>query len=184
MTIPFFPVPFSLQVLFVILSGIVLGPKYGLLSQLIYIFLGIIGFPVFAGGVGGLGIIFAPTLGYVIGFPLAAFVVGSLAHNLKNFHYIRVFLATLPGLPAIYVPGVSYLWFSTNHILGKDIDLLTALKVGVIVFIIPDIIKCLIAAWFGIEIRKRLSPILPKASTSQLNPPAKELSNNYREPQK
>ncbi|HOO47090.1 MAG TPA: biotin transporter BioY, partial [Deltaproteobacteria bacterium] len=64
--IPIAPVPITLQNFFVILSGIILGPKAGALSQIVYIIIGLIGLPVFSGG-GGPSYIFKPTFGYILG---------------------------------------------------------------------------------------------------------------------
>src|ERR687889_115461 len=74
--LPFSPVPFTLQVLAVILSGLLLGPRYGALSQAIYVLIGAIGVPVFAGFSGGLGIVLGPTGGYLLSYPAAAAVAG------------------------------------------------------------------------------------------------------------
>ena len=70
--VPMFPVPFTLQTFFVLLAGGLLGPVWGGISMLIYLALGLTGFPVFAGG-SGLGIVFSPTFGYLFGFPFAAY---------------------------------------------------------------------------------------------------------------
>ncbi len=73
--IPFFPVPFTLQTLFVYLSGITLGKKYGMASQGLFLTLGLIGLPVFTGG-GGPASVLQPTFGYLAAFPLAAWLAG------------------------------------------------------------------------------------------------------------
>jgi biotin transport system substrate-specific component len=76
--IPLPPVPITLQTLFVVLAGALLGGRLGALSQVVYLLLGIIGLPVFHGGKGGLGILLGPTGGYLVGFIAAAYVVGKL----------------------------------------------------------------------------------------------------------
>ena len=78
-SIPIPPVPFTFQVLFVLLAGAVLGSARGGLSQIVYVLLGVIGLPVFAGGASGPGVLFGPTGGYIFGFIVAAFVVGALS---------------------------------------------------------------------------------------------------------
>ena len=77
----FTPVPITLQTLFVVLSGAMLGKKWGMASQAIYISLGAIGLPVFQGYGYGMGHILGPTGGYLAGFVLASYVVGSLTHS-------------------------------------------------------------------------------------------------------
>jgi biotin transport system substrate-specific component len=74
--IPLPPVPITFQTLFLNLAGALLGGYLGALSQVVYILLGVIGLPVFAGGKAGLGVLLGPTGGYLFGFVLAALVVG------------------------------------------------------------------------------------------------------------
>ena len=66
---------FTLQVFFVCMAGVLLGPKYGALSQLVYIALGLMGLPIFTAG-GGLGYVFQPTFGFLLSYIPAAFVIG------------------------------------------------------------------------------------------------------------
>ena len=83
--IPLPPVPITLQTLFVWgLAGALLGARLGALSQLVYLLIGIIGLPVFAGGKAGLGVLFGPTGGYLIGFVAGAWVIGTLVNLKKN----------------------------------------------------------------------------------------------------
>ena len=74
--LPFSPVPFTLQVLAVILSGLLLGSRYGALAQAIYVLVGAVGVPVFAQFSGGLGVVLGPTGGYLLSYPLAAAIAG------------------------------------------------------------------------------------------------------------
>jgi biotin transporter BioY len=83
-TIPLFPVPFTLQVLAVILSGLLLGVRHGALAQAVYVLVGAVGVPVFAGFTGGLGHIFGPTGGYLISYPIAAAVAGFAAKSVAG----------------------------------------------------------------------------------------------------
>ncbi|KUK16848.1 biotin transporter BioY, partial [Thermococcus sibiricus] len=82
--IPLGTVPITLQVLFVLLSGLILGAKLGFLSQIVYLFMGAIGLPVFANFSGGLAYIYGPTGGYLISFPLAAFLAGLVSEKRKR----------------------------------------------------------------------------------------------------
>ena len=75
-TAPFSPVPFTLQVPAVVLSGLLLGPRYGALAQAIYLLVGAVGVPVFAEFKGGLGVLLGPTGGYLLSYPIAAAVAG------------------------------------------------------------------------------------------------------------
>src|SRR3712207_3531477 len=83
--LPFSPVPFTLQVLAVMLSGLLLGPRYGALAQAIYVLVGAVGVPVFAQFHGGLGVVLGPTGGYLLSYPLAAAIAG-LAAQIGRAH--------------------------------------------------------------------------------------------------
>ena len=81
---PFSPVPVTLQVFFVLLAGSILKSKWGSLSMIVYTLLGIAGLPVFAGGSSGIGVLLGPTGGYIVGFILAAYVIGKLSEKTEN----------------------------------------------------------------------------------------------------
>jgi biotin transport system substrate-specific component len=98
--IPLWPVAITLQTFFVILSGIILGPRYGALSQLVYLILGLLGLPVFSGG-GGLSYIMRPSFGYLIGFIAAPLAVGLFVENKVLTHKV-VCIAALIGTAVIY----------------------------------------------------------------------------------
>ena len=83
-TIPIGPVPITLQVFFILLILSLAGPKYGTISVLIYILLGAIGIPVFAGYNGGIAILLGPTGGYLFGFAVAVFVGGIISGKRKK----------------------------------------------------------------------------------------------------
>lgn len=80
----FTPVPITLQTIGVLLSGAVLGPYYGALSMILYVAIGALGLPVFAGGASGIGVLLGFTGGYLLSYPFAAFVIGWLTHSKKN----------------------------------------------------------------------------------------------------
>ncbi|MDO8885655.1 biotin transporter BioY [Candidatus Oleimmundimicrobium sp.] len=147
--IPFSPIPITLQVLFVLLSGALLGANLGALSQLIYIFLGCLGLPVFAGG-SGMGVLVGPTGGYIFGFILAAYVVGKLVENKNNLSYFRIFLTLMVGVLIIYLVGAFQL------MLVAKLDFTRAILGGVIPFIGPDIVKAFLATF----LTKKVKPIV------------------------
>ncbi len=145
--IPLPYVPLTLQTFFVLLSGHLLGPLYGAASQIAYLLLGLIGLPVFAEG-GGLAYVFKPTFGYLVGYPLASFVAGMIVHRgalrpqvLPAVSLTRLIMANLLALFAIFVPGVAYLWWNLNFVLGQAFSFASALKVGFLVFLPGDVIK-------------------------------------------
>lgn len=143
--IPVKPVPFTLQTMMVLLSGAFLGARNGAYSQIIYVFLGCIGLPVFANGSLGLAVLFGPTGGYLLAFPAAAFVTGYLVEINKN--YLSVILSMFIGSFIIIGIGVLFLNFFFIN------DLSEALKVGGAIFSVWMVIKVFAAAsiYFGIS---------------------------------
>ncbi|WP_461206289.1 biotin transporter BioY [Clostridium sp. DL1XJH146] len=167
--IPIGPVPFTLQIMFCTFAGILLGAKNGMISQLVYILIGLIGFPIFTNG-GGITYIFQPTFGYLIGFVLCAFVIGKITEYIKEINFIKIFLAIVCGLLIDYVLGVTYLYLMLNLYLGKSVSILGAINIGFTPFIIPDLIKCLIVAGVTVAVlpvlRKNGYSIKPMNSKS------------------
>jgi biotin transport system substrate-specific component len=134
-SIPMFPVPLTLQTLFTTLAGLLLGGPLGALSQVVYVLLGVIGLPVFAGGKAGLGVLLGPTGGYLFGFILGAYVIGILAHGKKDAGPAWYFLSIVIGHIAIYGLGVPQL------ALVAHLSVMKAVAVGVIPFLPGDALK-------------------------------------------
>lgn len=139
--LPVSPVPITLQMFFTFMAGGILGKRYGFLSQLIYLMLGAVGLPVFAGGLGGIGVLFGPTGGYILGFLLAGYISGYG----KNSFFQKV-LFMLLGLLTIYLLGITVLMINTK------ITFLNALSVGVLPFLIGDLIKISLAAYLSVKL--------------------------------
>lgn len=142
-SIPANPVPFTLQTLAVVLAGAFLGAKNGAISQLLYIFIGAVGFPVFANGMGGLPILFGPTGGYLIAFPLGALIVGAIVEKYKS--YFMVVTAMFLGNLSIILIGTFYL----DAFFIKDLS--ASLTLGAVIFSLWTVIKVFAAAsiYFG-----------------------------------
>lgn len=145
--LPFSPVPVTMQTLFVFLAGSMLKSKWGTLCMLIYALLGIAGLPVFAGGASGLGVILGPTGGYIIGFIVAAFVIGYLSEKSGKTGYLSNALYIGIGLVIIYALGVAQL-----TLVGK-LELLQAITLGVLPFIPGDLLKLAVAAHIATRYR-------------------------------
>lgn len=137
-SIPLEPVPFTLQPLAVLLGGLVLGWRDGLLSQAIYVGLIAAGLPVDARGIGSAALV-GPTAGFLIGFVFAAGAAGWLVEHSGKRVWQR-WLAGVAGIIVIYVLGVIVLKSATS------MDWVKAWTVGVAPFIVPDLVKALIAA--------------------------------------
>ncbi len=165
LSIPLKPVPFTLQVLFCMYSGILLGAKRGAISQIVYVLLGLMGLPIFAGAKGGPGMIASPTFGYLLGFIACSFVVGLISERFKNKNLIKLLVATLSGLAVVYIIGVPYLYLILNYVLGVQTTLTGAIKTGFVVFLAQDLIKCVIVAGSSLVI----IPILSRAGFIEQN---------------
>ena len=137
--------PVTLQLFFVLLSGLVLGTRLGFLSQAIYLFMGALGLPVFAHFAGGIVYLYGPTGGYLLAFPVAAMIVGWISKKKNSF--MNYLIASLAGVIIIYLFG----WLRLGIFMG---DFKKAFAVGVIPFIAIDIIKALIAVLTANKIKK------------------------------
>jgi len=130
-SIPFIPVPFTLQTLFVLLSG-ALMKRYAVFPTTLYLLMGILGIPVFHSGTAGLGILLGPTGGYLLGFVPGAFITGIFFERPERT--ARVFGIIL-GDGIIFLCGILWLTISTG------ISLTTACLIGVLPFIPGDVVK-------------------------------------------
>ena len=129
--IPISPVPITGQTFVVLLAGLVLGSTFGAVSMLMYLFIGMSGLPFFSAGVAGLAILKSPTIGYIIGFFLAANVIGRFAN--------KPILGIALGSVLIYICGVVGLMLILN------VTVSNAITIGVVPFIIGDAIKSIMA---------------------------------------
>lgn len=136
--IPVGSVPFTLQVYVILLAGMVLGPRVGLLSVTAYLVLGLLA-PVYAGGGSGFGALFGPTGGYLWGF-LAAVVVSGAVAGTSARTLPRLLLAGVAGLAPIYVLGAAWL------ALQLDLSPNAATLTGIVPFVWIDLIKAVAAA--------------------------------------
>lgn len=150
-------VPFTLQYLFCALAGVILGSRLGALSQILYVAIGLLGVPIFTEG-GGFNYIFKPTFGYLIGFIIAAYVIGKVRENIRELTFIKALFMMLSGLFFIYLFGVVYLYISFNFYLGKSVSFYFAFFYGFVVCIAGDLLLTVFAAYISIKIL----PILEK----------------------
>jgi biotin transport system substrate-specific component len=131
--IPIEPVPITLQTLFVLLAGAAIGPRWGSLSQLLYVGLGLFGLPLYAGGAHGLAVLTGPTGGYLLSFLVAPLVVASM---LRRSHRLGwQVLSFLTGKLVILTLGVVHLALFYTH------DLAQAITVGVVPFLPGAVFK-------------------------------------------
>jgi biotin transport system substrate-specific component len=137
------PVPITFQTFFVILSGLIGGARVGLVSQLLYLFLGLFGLPVFAGFRGGLTVFMGPTAGYLFSFPTASAVAGLILHPSKNKIMLQGFLACIISELIVYGVGVPWLIYWLSNFGGICIfdAFPRALLMGALIFLPGDALK-------------------------------------------
>ena len=147
--IPLPIVPITLQLFAVVLVALLLKPSHTLTCVSLYILLGIVGLPVFSGGKGGIGILFSPTGGFILGFLVGAFLISLFKGN--NDKTIRYILASIIcGIIPIYILGLGYFMIFTST------DLITAITSVGAVFILIDILKCILASILAVILKKAL----------------------------
>jgi biotin transport system substrate-specific component len=160
--LPFTPVPFTLQVPMVVLSGLLLGARYGALSQVVYLVLGAAGLPVFAKFSAGLGIILGPTGGYLVSYPFAAAVAGLAAATVATGTRGRAIASgTASGLLAlliIYAVGAA--WLAVQAKLTPE----AAVVAGVLPFVPFDVVKVVLAVLLAAAAAPQISPGAKRSS--------------------
>ena len=144
------PVPITAQTLGVMLAGAVLGARRGFLSQLLFLVLVAIGLPLLASGTGGLAVFAGPTAGYLISWPIAAFVVGWLTERFWSRYNLAwgVLANVVGGIVVIYAIGVPVLAVVAN------LSPTAAIVSGALPFLIGDAIKAVLAAAIAVQVRR------------------------------
>jgi len=153
--IPLPYVPFTLQTFFVLFAGSLLGSRLGLLSQVAYLALGLMGLPIFAHG-GGPSYVLHPSFGYLLGFTAAAYIIGLVIERADERNVKTYLLANLLGLGVIYLIGLPYLHVVLNHVIGVEFSLTRTLWAGMAVFLPGDLLKALVAARMASDLARRL----------------------------
>ena len=156
--IPMPPVPFTLQVFFVAMAGLLLGPRNGAIAALVYVLLGLVGLPVFTKPAGP-QYIFEPTFGYILGFVLDAFVTGWISRKSSDFQFFTLLVASLLGVLCSFLIGVPYFYVIMNLYIKNHMAISAVLYSAFLLFLPADIILMVIAALLG----KKLLPILKKS---------------------
>lgn len=146
-TIPlgFTPVPLTGQTFAVLLAGGVLGSRRGALSMGLYVVLGAVGLPFYADGEGGWTAATGATAGYLVGFVLAAFVVGLLAERGQDRRLSTSIPALLAGSAVIYACGAGWLAYHLGLPLTAAAGEPSAISLGVAPFLVGDVMKALLA---------------------------------------
>jgi len=153
--LPLYTMHFTLQWLFVMMAALLLGAKLGGLSVVVYVCLGLAGFPVFAAG-GGIGYVFRPGFGFLLGFILAAFVMGLILEKKNNFSFWYMLLSSSVGLVVYYLVGAIYFYMIKNLYVGEAVSFGVIVVNYCLITVLPDFILCVIASGLCVKIRPRL----------------------------
>lgn len=148
-------VPFTLQYLFTMLAGLLLGAKRGAIAVLAYMLLGLAGLPIFTEG-GGLWYLLKPSFGYIIGFVIGTYVTGRIAETMPKKTIPYYLLANLAGLTIVYACGMSYYYVICNYVIDTPIALWPLFLYCFILAVPGDIALSVV----GAVIAKRVRPLV------------------------
>ena len=154
--IPIGPVPHTLQPLIVMLSGFLLGPKWGPISIITWIILGCLGLPVFNQGQAGAVMLLGPTGGFIVGFVVCSWLVGKFTSNDLQAAFIKNFAYLAFAMIICYVIGLVGFKLSFEYFLQKPMSWEKSMLLSIAPFLPFDIIKAAIAAYVGAKVRKAL----------------------------
>lgn len=153
--IPVPVVPFTLQYLFTMLAGLLLGARLGSLSVFAYMMLGLAGLPIFTEG-GGLWYVLKPSFGYIIGFVIGTFVTGWIAEHMKKKTILRYLFANLAGLMVVYAFGMIYYYIICNYVINTPIGVWPLFLYCFLLAVPGDIALSIL----GAVIAKRVRPVI------------------------
>lgn len=147
-------VPISLQTFFAIICGFLLDRKLSILTMLSYLFIGLIGIPVFAGLKAGPMVLLLPTGGFLLSFVIVAYVISHLRGNFPTMNLLTYFYIALIGLLINYSIGITFMYFSMKFIVQTSISYSIVIT-SMVPFFIKDLLLTSAAAIF----LKRIEPI-------------------------
>lgn len=150
-------VPFTLQLLFTTLAGLLLGSRLGATSVVLYIVMGLAGLPVFAAG-GGLGYVLQPSFGYLVGFAAATWVTGRIAEKKQPTSLKWILAANYTGLVIVYLFGMVYYYVLCNYVINTPIGVWPLFLYCFLLAVPGDIVLCFVAAL----IARKLMPIIKR----------------------
>lgn len=153
--VPIPVVPFTLQFLFTMLAGLLLGGKLGAVSVGIYALLGLVGLPIFAEG-GGFWYLMKPSFGYIIGFILGSYVTGKMTEKMERLTFGKILTANFTGLAIVYSIGMIYYYVICNFVINTPIGVWPLFLYCFLLAVPGDICLCFVAA----VLAKRLKPVI------------------------
>ena len=141
---------YTLQFMFTLLAGLVLGARLGAIAVGSYVLLGILGVPVFASG-GGPAYMLQPTFGYLVAFIMQAWFCGFYIRRAHNVSFRSMLSANTGGMAIVYLFGITWFYLVSNFVINAPIPLWTAILYCGILQAVPDYLLCLAAAAIGLR---------------------------------
>lgn len=157
--LPMYTMHFTMQWFFVLIAGLLLGKKLAATSVVVYLCIGLVGVPVFAAG-GGPTYIFRPGFGFLLGFALAAFLMGTITDKLKKYNIINLLLPAVAGLIAYYGVGAIYFYCINNFYVKSPVSMAVVVVDYCLITVIPDFILCVLSVMFAVKLRPVFMNIL------------------------
>ena len=162
---------YTLQFLFTLLAGLLLGARLGAVAVAAYILLGLVGVPVFASG-GGPAYVLQPTFGYLIGFVLQAWFCGRYARRVSHVSFKTLLLVNVGGMAIVYLIGISWFYIFSNYVIDAPIALWAAIFYCGILQAPPDFLLCVAAAGLAVRLKAAgiwLHPAAVEAPASSIS---------------
>lgn len=144
---------YTLQFLFTLLAGLVLGEKLGAFAVAIYVLMGLVGLPVFASG-GGIAYLFKPTFGYLAGFIVQAWFCGKFSRTLSNVNFKNILGINLIGMLIVYAIGMSWMYVVSNYVIDAPLTLWVLFIDSFVLQVLPDGFLFLLAAILALRLKK------------------------------
>ncbi|MBQ1889982.1 MAG: biotin transporter BioY [Selenomonadaceae bacterium] len=144
---------YTLQFLFTLLAGLVLGARLGALAVGTYVLLGLLGVPVFATG-GGPSYVLQPTFGYLLSFILQAWFCGAFARRMKAVSFRSLLLVNVGGMAIVYLIGISWFYIFSNYVLAAPIAFWAAIFYCGVLQAPPDFLLCVAAAGLALRLQR------------------------------
>jgi biotin transport system substrate-specific component len=163
-TIPTPLVPITLQTFFVLMSGLLLGPKYGPLSQVLYLAMGLAGLPVFAGGAGGIQRVLSPSFGFLVACPFASWTAGFLSFGRRapqTQTAARYSLICFAATAVLYAIALPCFHLNMKYVMKTPSGLVKTLQIAFLPFALGDSVKAVAAGYLAY----RVVPMLRASGT-------------------
>ena len=154
--LPLYTMHFTLQWFFVIMAGLLLGEKLGALSVTVYIVLGLVGIPIFAAG-GGPAYVLRPGFGFLLGFILAAYMIGYILRKTQKQGTGMMITAATVGMLAYYTVGAVYFYLIKNLYAGESVSFGVIVVTYCLITVVPDFILCILASMVCSKIKPLLN---------------------------